>query len=292
MDLQPLFGEPILEQRYLDRDYSGFGNDVWIVRTHDEHVVVRVSARSGAGGAFWSGLGRLFDIDSTDMDRLHVINEFVNANSGFRSPRVLRTGMIEGRAYTVTELMPGRHVDSFDNLPLAAARAFGRALALSHQRTIPHCGSPAARVSYPAAEFHGRAAETIEWLCHEYRAGDKRALAAAAESACKLRAIPSPPVASLILTDIGGSQYLWSDDGPTAVVDTEAYAFAPRELELIVLESDNGGSFAEAFRLGYETICPIPDLSAVREPYRCLIALLEVNGVVALDDAVRAPVHF
>lgn len=292
MDLQPIFDSPILEQTYLDRDYSGFGNDVWVVHAAAEHVVVRVSARSGAGGAFWTGVARLFGIDSTDMGRLRVINDAINDAGVFRAPRVLRTGTIDGRTYAVTDLMPGRRVGSFDDLSPTTAEAFGRALAHGHERTLAYCGSPAARTTYPVADFHRRAADAIEWLCHEFRADCKSDLAIALKCAATLRALPSASAASLILFDIGGSQYLWNDDGPTAVVDTEVYAFAPKELELIVLESDNGAPFASAFRRGYESMSILPDLTAVREPYRCLIALIEVNGVMGLAEALSAPVWF
>lgn len=290
MDLQLLFDSTILEQRSLDRDYSGFGNDVWIVRTAAEHVVVRVSARSGAGGAFWTGVARLFGIDSTRLDNLRIINDAVNDITDFRAPGVLRTGTIDGRAFAVTELLPGRHIDSFDDLPSAAAEAFGRRLAHGHRRAFAYCGSPSGLVSYPIPEFHVRAGAAIEWLCREYRAHDKRAGTIAARVAANLRALAPPPASSLILFDIGGSQYLWDDAGPTAVVDTEAYVYAPRELELIVLESDNGAPFAAAFRRGYESVSPLPDLAPFREPYRCLIALMEVNGAVGLEAAISAPI--
>ncbi len=292
MDLQPLFDSPILEQQYLDRDYSGFGNDVWIVRSALERVVLRVSARSGAGGAFWSGVGRLFGVDSTDMGRLRVINDAINDAGVFRAPSVLRTGTIDGRTYAITDLMQGRRVESFDDVTPKAAEAFGRVLAHGHERTLTYCGSPGGRVIYPIADFHQRAADAIEWLCPEYRAGRKSDLAIAAECAATLRALPAQTAASLILLDIGGSQYMWDEDRPTAVVDTEAYALAPKELELVVLESDNGAPFAAAFRRGYECVAPFPDLAAVREPYRCLIALLEFNGEMSLAEALSAPAWF
>ncbi|MEX2246120.1 MAG: phosphotransferase [Dehalococcoidia bacterium] len=290
MDLQPLFDAPIVEQRYVDRDYSGYGNDVWFVRTATEHVIVRVSARSGAGGAFWTGLKRLFGIDAMDMDRLRTVSNFVNDARGLRAPSVLRTGVFEGRSYAITELAPGRHVDSFDHVPAAAAEAFGVAVAQAHQRTFGQCGCPGGTVTYPAAQFHERVAGAIDWLAKEYREADERDRAVARDCARMLREMPPARTASLVLIDIGGSQYLWDDNGPTAVVDTEAFVFAPKELELIVLESDNGYAFNEAFRRGYETVSPLPRLRLARAPYRCLIALLEVNGRMSLDDALSAPV--
>ncbi len=289
MDLQPLFNTPILEQEYIDRDYSGFGNDVWIVRTTNEHVIVRVSASSGDGGAFWGGLTRLFGIDSTNMHWLSAINERVNDVGVFRAPRVLRTGTIAGRDCAVMELLPGAHIDSFDDLQPAQAEAFGRMLARAHERTYEECGGPAGRLTYPVAEFHQRAADVIDWLSAAYPLAGDHAAGMAAKCATDLRALAPPEAATLILIDSGGSQYLWADNGPTAVVDTEACAFAPAALELIQIEADNGERFAQAFRRGYESVTPLPDLVPVRDPYRCLLTLLEVNGDMPLDEALAVP---
>ena len=291
MDLSSLFDEPIVEQTYVDRDYSGFGNDVWLVRTAREHAVVRVSAREGAGGPFWTGVERLFGIDSTDMTRFVAINDAVNNVGIMRAPRVLRTGTIDGRYAAVVELLPGHRVASFGDVSDVAAMSFGHMLALGHQRTFDFCGSPGGD-RWPASEFHVRAADTIAWLAREFREDSEDDIAIASRHAGELRALASPDETALVLVDIGGSQDLWSDDGPTAVVDTEVFAYAPRELELIVLESDNGASFCASFRRGYESVSPLPDLTPYRDAYRVLIALMEVNGEIPLEAALAAPAWF
>jgi hypothetical protein len=292
LDLQPLFHSPILDQQYVHRDYADFANDVWIVRTADEHVAVRVSRHRGVIGAFRTGVARLFGITFTSIEDLRLINDAVVEITGFHAARVLRTGATEGREYAVTELLPGRHIDSFDALLPAQAEAFGRALARAHLRTFDFCGSPAGSLRYPLAEFHERSADTLAWVALEYRRGEPRDIELAEHAAALFRALPAPTDSSLILYDTGASQYLWDDDGPTAVVDTECYVYAPRTLELIVLESVNGSAFCAAFRGGYETVSPLPDVTQFRDPYRCLVALTETEGEISLDDALSAPVHF
>jgi hypothetical protein len=291
VNLQPLFPSPILDAQYVERDYADFANDVWIVRTADEHVVVRVSRHEGVIGAFRDGVARLFGVAFTIME-LRPISERVNEITGFRAPRVLRTGTVEGRAYAVTELLTGRHIDLLDDLSPAQAEAFGRAVARSHQRTFDFCGSPAASLRYPLAELHERAASTVVWLARAYRRGEPQDIELAERAAASLRALPSPTAAALILYDTGASQYLWADAGPPAVVDTECYVYAPRELELIVLESAAGPAFCETFRRGYETASAFPDLASYRAPYRCLVALTETEGAISLEDALAAPVWF
>jgi fructosamine-3-kinase len=291
VNLQPLFASPILEQLYVNRDYEDFANDVWIVRTADEHVVVRISRHEGVLGAFRHGVARLFGVEFT-VRELRLISDAVNETTGFQAPRVLRTGIVDGRAYAITDVLPGRNANSFDTLSPAQARSFGRALARAHQRTFDFCGSPASDLSYPLAEFHVRAADTIEWVANRYRTGHARDVEIAAHAAAALRELPPPPASSLILYDIGASQYLWDDSGATSVVDTEVYVYAPRELELMALESASGPAFCEAFRRGYQTVSLLPDVAPYRDPYRCLLALTETEGLLPLADALAAPVWF
>ena len=63
--------------------------------------------------------------------------------------------------------------------------------------------------------------------------------------------------------------------GPT---DAEALALAPRALDLLALEDELDARTAAAFVRGYEAVLPLPDLGAVRGPYRFLLYLLTRYG--------------
>jgi aminoglycoside phosphotransferase (APT) family kinase protein len=81
-----------------------------------------------------------------------------------------------------------------------------------------------------------------------------------------------------ILCDLDPTQYLWDGRRITAIIDTEGYAIGPREWDFVVLEYLMEERAAKAFRVGYETIMAIPDLSEVRTVYRYFGRLISVQG--------------
>lgn len=78
----------------------------------------------------------------------------------------------------------------------------------------------------------------------------------------------SPESYSLIMPDISGNQFVYSDglDAVTAVVDLDAYVIGPREWELAVVEQclRNGSAFVK----GYESYQEFPDITESRSFYR------------------------
>ncbi len=285
MDLQPLFSEPILERRYLDPGYPDHASDVWLVRTASEEVVVRVSRSGGrTEGDFWLGVRALFGIDAGRVSDLAATNDLVRRISPIPAPRVLRNGVLEGRPYAVVEKMPGERVESFADLPNRALERFGRSLGVTHGHGFDHCGSPTGRLQYPLEEFHARTAHTIRAVAGRYYRDD-RAFAAALEPMCEaVLRLPPPGTAALIQVDIDPTQFLSDGREVTAVVDTEAYAIGPRELDFVALEYVLDRRCAAAFARGYQEVLSLPDLSAVRPAYRFLYRLFAVQGEVDLEE--------
>lgn len=102
--------------------------------------------------------------------------------------------------------------------------------------------------------------------------------------------LPVPKEASFILIDMDPTQFLTDGQKITGLVDTEAYAIGPREYDLIGYVFTK--TEATAFRKGYETISPLPNLTQCREPYRYLYRLLSVQGSVDLDEWMEHPSFF
>lgn len=281
-DLRGLFSEPILEQTYLDPGYSDHASDVWLVRTEREEVVVRIPRFTGAPlGEFGLGVQRLFGVNLRSVYDLEAINELVCEISPIPAPRVLRKGVVDGRPCVVVEKMPGETVESFRDLPNAALEQFGRDLAATHRHRFDHCGSPTGSLRYPLEEFHARVAETMKAVAAQCYRND-RAITAALEETAVLR-LPPPQEAALILVDMDARQFLSDGSRVTAVVDTEAYAIGPPELDFIALEYVLDREGAGAVARGYEALLPLPDLSAVRPAYRFLYRLFAVQGEVDLE---------
>jgi hypothetical protein len=294
MDLQPLFAQPIRRLDYLDPGYESHASDVWLVETAAECVVVRLS-RPTAGrddDPFWCGCRHLFGIDPQVIFDLEIVNALLHRLSPIAVPRVLRKGRLDGRPYVVVEAMPGSRVEDLRDLPLAALYELGRALAAIHERRFPYAGHPSGSLRYPIAAFNARLAETLRLLVERFR-GQNGELSAALDEYCTAaEALPPPAYGSLIMVDLDPTQFLGDGWRLTALVDTEAYAIGPRELDFVALEYVLDQRSARAVMAGYTSLMPMPDLRQVRPVYRYLYRLLEVQGDVELCEWMEWPACF
>lgn len=289
VNLQQIFAQPILEQVYLDPGYSGHANDIWRVRTRDEDVIVRLHRAGEGSGPFWSGCHELFGIAPGQPWELQAINTSLAAVSTIPIPRVLRKGEIEGRHYVIVERMAGKTPASFQHLPERAISQLGLSLAAFHQRRQPVYGHLVHAPQAPIMAFHGHLATTLRHLVASFPMNDP-ALIAALEPMCAAAArLPEPESGVPVMIDLDPTQYLADAEGLTALVDTEAIALAPRELDFIALEYLLDARTASIFAHAYSTALPLPKLSSVRPVYRYLYRLLEVQGDPSLDEWMAQP---
>lgn len=293
MNLQSLFSAPIVEQTYLDPGYSGHASDVWRVQTTQEVVVVRAPREvEELEGPFWKGCHALFGLDPKRLFDLEPINATLAPLCSIPIPQVLRKGMLDGRPYVVMECMPGSPLHDFTALPERTLEALGQALARIHTRRFRCYGSASGQRSSAFSTFPAQLTQTMCILVHQFYQADaaiKEALPSACEAVSQL-----PPLdeGALILIDIDPTQFLTDGEHFTALVDTEAYAIGPRELDFIALEYVLDQRGATAVARGYNGILPLLDLSQVRSVYRYLYRLLEVQGSIDLDVWMRHPPLF
>ena len=95
-----------------------------------------------------------------------------------------------------------------------------------------------------------------------------------------------------IMFDLRWDQFLHQQGQLSAVVDLDAFVFAPRALELIMLEFLLNESQAEIFKIHYQHHHTMPDLSQVRTSYRLLLFLMNVLGEGNIEAWMRSPSWF
>lgn len=260
------------------------------MRTSTEEVVVRASRLTGEPeNDFWWGLWCLFGTDPRRVFELKVIHHYLADFGSISVPRVIRMGYVEGRPHIVVERMHGHTLRSFSALPDNALRDPGRALARIQSHEFDWCGSPGDTLRYAPVEFHRRLASTMEQLVVRFYRGNTEIEAQLRPMCEAALALPAPKAGALVMADMDRSQFLTDGVQLTALVDTEAYVVAPRELDLIGMEyvlDTRGAAFVAE---GYREVLPLPDVSAVRRVYRYFCRLIRIQGAVRLDKWLAWP---
>lgn len=293
LDLQPLFPEPILEQVAYPAAYSDHTNDVWLVRTATEEVVVRAPRPAAElASPFWWGTHELFGIDPTRPGRLAALNDRLAALNPLPIPRVLRVGICAGRECLVMEQLPGTRLTDLRTLPPVALHDLGAALARIHRQEYVWWGAPEGIERQALAAFHPALAATLRALVARFYAADAAIVGALDRFYDAALRLPTPEAAALIMLDVDATQFLTADARISALVDTEAYVVAPRTLDFVGYEYELDAGGAAAFTAGYRTLLPLPALGAVRPIYRYLYRLLGVQGPMPLDEWLAWPILF
>ncbi|MBC6975037.1 nitrate reductase [Bacillus sp. Xin] len=290
--LQKLFDSPILSVDTLHPGYENHASDVWLVKTETEEVIVRSSKmKTEPNNDFWWGCKHLFGIDPRNVHTLETIHKQLQQYTTLPIPTVLRKHRLE-REYVVVKKLDGQVLESFIGQPDSILYCLGKGLAQIHQYKTTYIGNPSGTFQIPLHKFHQHITDVSKQLVTMFYSNHSKINDSFEVFQSQLYALPAPKETTLILINMDPTQFLTDGIEITGLVDTEAYVVAPRELDFIGLEYIFTEKEANAFRKGYETIMPIPNLVQCRAPYRYLYRLLSVQGNVDLEEWLQHPAFF
>ena len=291
--LQQLFTSPILSIRDLHPGYEDHASDVVLVRTEDKEVIIRSSKMNEEpNNDFWWGCKNLFGIDPRNVHHLETIHALLQEHTDLPIPTILEKHILNGQEYVVVEKLMGTTVQSFIGQPDTILFSLGKGLAEIHKFKANFIGNPANTFQVPLNEFQKHILKVSKNLVNMFYSNNKGIQDAFHTFELQLSSLPVPKESTLVLIDMDSTQFLSDGATITGLVDTEAYAIAPREFDFIGLEYVFTEKEAYAFKRGYETIMPIPHLKECRQPYRYLYRLLSVQGSVELKKWLHHPSYF
>ncbi len=95
------------------------------------------------------------------------------------------------------------------------------------------------------------------------------------------------------MPDLRWDQFLIKNDNPKlALLDLDAFVFAPRELDFILLEFLLDQQQIQCFTEVYSKYHAIPDLEYARPAYRLLLFFMEVLGEQDIDKWMMQQTRF
>lgn len=298
LSLAPLFREPIESQVLVAPHHPGQASYIWDVRTARRRVIVRSPRRdSPPDEDFGQGVLRLFEANPSDLGRTAVITTYLAMHSEIPVPTILELATHNDRNFLIVEWLAGTPLNSFNQLPKKQLQRFGRHLARLHQQQFPIFGSPNALVNraagQPLDQFNARMKSTIHYLGKRYYAANPETAHWIGLADRSIESLSWPNTASPIMIDMDPSQFLVTEGQClSALVDTELYVLAPRELELVGLEYLLNEPSAQIFATGYQQVAPLPLLQPYRLPFRLLLRLLSFQGPIDWTQWMKAPIRW
>ncbi|WHY31149.1 nitrate reductase [Bacillus wiedmannii] len=291
--LQQLFTSPILSIQALHPGYEDHASDVFLVRTEDAEVIVRSSKMNEEpNNDFWWGCKNLFGIDPRNIHHLESVHTLLQEHTNLPIPTILEKHIVNGREFVVAEKLVGNTVQSFIGQPDSILFSLGKGLAEIHTFKADYIGNVSGSFQITLDEFQSHILNVSKALVNMFYSDNESIQNAFPTFESQLSSLPAPKDSTLVLIDMDPTQFLSDGTSITGLVDTEAYAVAPREFDFIGLEYIFTEKEAHAFKQGYETIMPIPRLEECRHPYRYLYRLLSVQGSVELEKWLSHPVYF
>jgi hypothetical protein len=292
LNLQDLFTEPVLEADYVAPGSAGHSTDVWRVRTIRKTCIVRISAPHPLPGPFWKGCELLFGTGQIDPQTTRIWTDFIRSTGTFPTPRVYTAGEFARLNYLIVENMSGEPLKDFGELSDEGREEFGRNLAGLHMHLSGYTGARPGSSGRPPAEFPSRLSAALERLAQEFFSDQTDLTARLDEMAAAARSLAPNPFGVPIMPDIDPTQFLHQDGRITSLVDVDACAVGPREMDLIALEYILNADTAGAFVRGYESVLPIPDLKTIRPIYRFLFRLMEIQERQPMEQWLARPVLY
>ncbi|MBE5104948.1 nitrate reductase [Bacillus thuringiensis] len=291
--LQQLFTSPILSIRALHPGYEDHASDVFLVQTEDKEVIVRSSKMNEEpNNDFWWGCKNLFGINPRNVHHLETVHTSLQKLTNLPIPTILQKHILNGREYIVAEKLKRDTLQSFLGQPDSILFSLGKGLAEIHSFQADFIGNPSRTFQVPLEEFKSHILKVSKDLVNMFYSDNASIHTAFHTFKSQLSSLPTQKESTLVLIDMDPTQFLSDGMTITGLVDTEAYAIAPREFDFIGLEYVLTEKEARAFKQGYETIMPIPRLEECRQPYRYLYRLLSVQGSVELEKWLRHPSYF
>lgn len=261
----------------VPNQHPGQANHIYLGEWNRTLAAIRIpNANHASVNEFYDGVQDMFQLNLYVPYHYYNMYQILKTYSSLTVPKLLSLHPLTPKNITPAhEYVDGTPCRSFAELSFSGARAFGRHLATLHCTSSTYYG----RIghTHPASSFHQTMRQAMSRLLGLY-SYDAPTVDAANVAIDTLSRTPKPTTFAPIMLDLDPTQYFLHDGQLTHLIDLDFYVFAPPELELVSLEPLLPPHLHDAFATGYTSIRPLPQLKAIRQPYRAFNRLICVQG--------------
>ena len=271
--------------------YEDSTHQLWHCDTVDGEFMLKVcNSNNVLSSTFWQGMSHLFDVQlPTQLGHFKTVYNVVEQQGTLLIPDYIASSSNSinntEEAFILTEIMSGSMIFS-NKVDDAMVEALAKHISQLHSEKYILWGK-AIQPEFVLSDWSKRLQMTLQILA-EKQAIPSTLLTRALTQAQTI----SPSVAVLTMPDIRWDQFLQNEGKLTTLVDLDAFVYAPRELELVLLEILLNESQAAIFVNVYRQQHSLPDLSNVRMAYRLLLFLMNVLGETDIDAWLKNTCRF
>jgi len=237
------------------------------------------------GSSFWQGMNNLFDARFPDsLGHIEQIYRLLSEHSPLTIPK---PSAYQSSVFVLSDYLLGQEVDA-STITDEMVKPLAEHIAALHQAQQNKWGA-IHHGSFYAQDWSPRLYATLVSLL-EAQSFDlsNNIITQILEQAKQISVSQFVPV----MMDLRWDQFLHQQGQLSAVVDLDAFVYAPQELELVMLEYLLTSDQCKLFIDNYIRYLPLATIDTVRQPYRLLLFLMNMLGETDLDLWLNAPIRF
>lgn len=265
--------------------FADSSHQLWLCDSAMGPLVLKVADKPVIRcSAFWQGINRLFALNfpASLADSVSV-QQFLSRHSPLEIPECLSAA----NGFIVCRQLAGKTLQA-TAVNTGIIRQLARHIAALHLQTADHWGA-IQKPKFSADLWPSRLRQTLSYLAANNDIAIPPVLLG---KALKQAADIQPKTFVPVMPDLRWDQFLTEHDKLTALIDLDAFVWAPRELELVLLELLFDKPQAVLFTAEYQKHHDLPDLSMVRTTYRVLLFLMNVLGETDCQKWLAKPAYF
>ena len=257
---------------------------LWRCETQQGAMVLKVcNKKSIEKSSFWQAMNHLFNASfPQSLADMSLIYADIARYSPLLIPQCIAT---ESAQFILASTLAGQAIIDAD-INNEMVEKLAEHISQLHQQTNIKWG-PMPRPEFSASQWPARLSASLQMLVEQ---SDVKIPELIVKQALEQIALISVTEFVPTMIDLRWDQFLQQNGKLSALVDLDAFVFAPRELELVLLEFILDPAQMKLFIAKYQQTYTLPDLSLIRQPYRLLLFLMNVLGETDLNRWMNAPI--
>lgn len=280
----------LIQATALPMMYSDSTHQLWDCETVQGPLFLKIcNSDNVSQSIFWQGMMRLFALNlPQQLGEFEQVYTFLSTQSRLEIPGYIASGSATASdpAFIAVKKIPGSMLIAaeVDNLMVITLAKHIASLHQYSKTTWGAFGQP----EFTPQQWPQRLQKTLLKLAEIHNRIPTDLLLEVTELAGICTANEFVPM----MPDLRWDQFLQHRGKLSALVDLDAFVFAPKELDFILLEYLLNEQQARVFAQQYQQSHNLPDLSVVRKPYRLLLFLMNVLGEEDIDTWMQADTRF